>query len=181
MFPDGILTPPENVMNDAVKAVSAMGEKELKTLVLNNSREIRQHLKEGGNEIDWSKVTSLTGTDEEKCEQVQKKQAHASAAMKRLSELQNKSLLTDRNDARIEAIENASNAGAMNKEAADRIVANLKAQIMGVAGGNFKNVGKAFAEKIHEDYTAPLSFDGGIPLSSIIGCKRAISISRKLV
>ena len=71
-------------MNDAVKAVSAMGEKELKDVVLNNSREIRNHLKEGGSEIDWSKVTSLTGTAEEKCEQVQKKQATASAAMKLL-------------------------------------------------------------------------------------------------
>ena len=166
MFPDGILSPPENVMNDAVKAVSALGEKELKNLVLTNSREIRNHLKEGGSEIDWSKVTSLTGTDEEKCEAVQKKQAHASAAMKRLSELQNKSILSDRNDARIDAIENAHKNGEISDKVANTIVQSLRNQIMGVAGGNTVNVGKAFAEKIHEDFDSPSSFDGGTAIKN---------------
>ena len=160
MFPDGILSPPENVMNDAVKAVSALGEKECKELVLNNSREIRNHLKEGGSEIDWSKVKSLTGTDEEKCEAVQKKQAYASAAMKRLNELKNKSILSDRNEQRIEAIEAAQNGGDISESTANAIVKALRNQVAGVSEGN-ANVGRAFANAIHEDYTAPMGFDGG--------------------
>ena len=161
MFPDGILTPPESAVAQAAKTVSAMGEKELKDLILKHTTTTTNAIKESGVEIDWTKCTSLTGkTAEEKCENLQTIQAELAAATKRRSDLQNKSILTDRNEARIEAIQNAANSDESFKQHADRLVTNLRNQIMGIAGGNGVNIGNALATQLHEDFTPPTNFDG---------------------
>ena len=162
MFPDGILSPPENVMVQARKDVAALGEKELREEILDVSRKTRDVLKESGSEINWSSVTSLKGTDEEKCETVQTWQAKGAAANERLTELLRKSVVTDRNEQRIEAIEALNNANGINKETADRMVKNLREQILGVTGhGTRRNIGLELANKVHEGYERPVHGDNG--------------------